>query len=184
MAAADRHFGVPPALASGVADLAGVFSPGDRRRLLAAIARLERRFPQITFTVLATRVPAETRLGAYAFWIFNRGAVGPGTDRGGANHAVLLTIDPHHGRSNLTIGYGLEPFVGERHLEAALASGLDDFAGGRFAGGALAVIRRIGEILARVASSLDTAYGIRVAELYREESDTPAPASPSRARHL
>ncbi len=120
LSAADRAYGLPPSLHSGVTDMMQELTAKEVRRVEAEIARLERKFPQIQFAVTLCPTPAVGTLRTYAFWLFNRAGIAAAVDRGAQNRLVLLCIDPAGGKAVCMIGYGLEPFVGEQRLSASL----------------------------------------------------------------
>ncbi|CAN5163947.1 hypothetical protein BH23VER1_BH23VER1_16770 [soil metagenome] len=170
---------VPAGITAPVADLAQLFSKAERRSVSGAVAKFEERFPQARFSVLATRLPAETHLGIYAFWIFNKGGICRDIDRGPDNRNVLLTIDAGNARANVMVGYGLEPFVGTAHLEQVLTAARPEFAKHRYAEGTLAAIKALSAILAKVSATMDQTYGIQLDAIYRKESgaDRPRPVA-------
>ena len=118
--AADRAFGIAPALQRPVSDLTGMLGSFAQRKVARVIADLERRFPQVAVAVVLTEVPQQAPLAAYAFWIFNRSQLSSAVEKGGANHLVLLLIDTQTKRAITMVGYGLEPFVQETHLQSCL----------------------------------------------------------------
>lgn len=166
----DRLFGTVPALRPGLTDLAGATRASDRRRLLASIAALRRRFPQVHFSAVVIRLGEEIHPGVYAFWLFNRGDLCRQTERGGDNRDVLLLVDPEHRRASFMIGYGLEPFVGRSQLESALMAARNDFAAGRFAAGIRTALDSLADELERASSAIDDTFGVSLASIYAEES--------------
>jgi uncharacterized membrane protein YgcG len=118
--AADRAFGIAPMLERPISDSLEVLGSFARKKVARVIADLERRFPQVAVAVVLTEVPQQAPLAAYAFWIFNRSQLASAVEKGGANHLVLLLIDTQTGRAITMVGYGLEPFVQETHLQSCL----------------------------------------------------------------
>lgn len=118
--AADRHFGIAPAMTKPVSDLAEVLSGSDKRKLDRAAQRLLNKFPQVDVAVVLAPVPPEIPLGVYAFWLFNRGQLSSASESGGANRLVLFVIDTTSHRAAAMTGYGLEPFFPEAQLQICL----------------------------------------------------------------
>ncbi len=117
---ADRTFGIAPALAGPIADSAGVLGGFAQRRAAHVIAEVERRFPQVSVAVVLMEVPQQAPMVPYAFWIFNRGSLSSAVEKGGENRLVMLLIDTNSDRAIVMVGYGLEPFIQEVHLQACL----------------------------------------------------------------
>jgi len=118
--AADHHFGIAPSLTKPVADLVQVLSGSEMRKLDRAAQRLLNRFPQLDVAVVLAAVPAQVPLGAYVFWLFNRGQLSSASESGGGNHLVLFVIDTATQRAAAMAGYGLEPFLPEAQLHMCL----------------------------------------------------------------
>ncbi|MBL9133508.1 MAG: TPM domain-containing protein [Verrucomicrobiaceae bacterium] len=137
--AADRVFGVPPALHKPLTDPGRVLSMLARRRLEKCVARIEHHYPQVEVAVLLLEVPAQAPLGVYAFWLFNRGQLSSAVEKGGENRLVMLLVDLQTERAVVMAGYGLEPFLPESQLvmclnrfsqqarRGGLADGIDGF---------------------------------------------------------
>ncbi|HUF60756.1 MAG TPA: hypothetical protein VMN36_01660 [Verrucomicrobiales bacterium] len=161
-----KRFGVPPALQPGINDLARVFSRGQISRIDRRILDFEHGLRQILLSVVTQRIPLESRLGAYAFWIFN--ASSPNQPPGEAVehnriHRILFLVDTSNHRATLTLSYGLEPFVGPETLDAVLQSGATALASGRFAaflGGCIAALE---DALHALGHNLPAVYGFHPA---------------------
>lgn len=162
---ADGLFGAPPPITPTVADLAGVLSKSDRRAIGVCADELHSRFPQVHFTTLTIALPADVSLAVYTFWIFNRGGICREIERGAANHDILLTIDPENSRSNLIVGYGLEPFVPTEKLDAALQAAAPAFAQKNYAAGVRSTVSSLSETLVSIAANIPTTYGLNPSEV-------------------
>lgn len=103
-----------------IADVTGVLGAFSLRRAAHVIGEVERRFPQLSIAAVLMDVPAQAPLLPYAFWLFNRGSLSSAVDKGGANHLVMLLIDTSTDRAITMVGYGLEPFMQEMHLQSCL----------------------------------------------------------------
>lgn len=117
---ADRTFGIAPALQRPIADVSGVLGGFAQRRAAHVIAEVERRFPQLSVAVVLMEVPQQAPLLPYAFWIFNRGSLSSAVEKGGENRLVMMLIDTNSDRAVAMVGYGLEPFTQELHLQSCL----------------------------------------------------------------
>ncbi len=160
MEKASAFFGAPPRLDSGVSDNAGVLSGTDARRLNRAIKSFERKFPQAGFTAAFIALPGDTLGPAYTMWVFNRCHPGAGEISGSGNRHVLLLVDVSGGGAWMTLGYGLEPFVGARHLQRCLDAAYLHFATGRWAEGAHAAIAELNGLLREIHTSLPRIFGL------------------------
>lgn len=129
---ADRTFGIAPALQRPIADLSGVMGSFAQKRAAHVIAQVERRFPQLAIAVVLADVPQQAPLLPYAFWIFNRGQLSSALEKGGENRLVMLLIDTNTDRAVSMVGYGLEPFVQEIHLQSCLQAAQQPLQRGRF----------------------------------------------------
>ncbi len=153
--------GVAPGLGGIVADRAGIFSTADRRRLSRELNEFHLTFPQLRLTVVSVKeVPKEISLGVYSFWLFNRSDVVRQMDAEGRNRDLLLTLCPIHHRAALMVGYGLEPFVGARHLDAVLAAGSSFFQARQFAAGVLTVLDAMHSTFKALAEGIPRAFAL------------------------
>ncbi len=115
--AADRAYGVPPALHKPVTDPRRVLSGLARRRVMRKVTQIEHLYPQVEVAVLLLDVPRQTPMSAYAFWLFNRGQLSSAVEKGGENRLIMLLIDVESDKAAAMTGYGLEPFLQERQLQ-------------------------------------------------------------------
>lgn len=158
--AADRAFGIPPALDRPVADGAQVLGALARRSLLAEIAKLERRFPQVSFAVVLTQVPEQAIPAAYAFWLFNRGQLSSAIESGGENRLVLLMIDTETRQAVTMIGYGLEPLLREAQLQACLQAASVALGRGRHGQAIEAFVRELDRQLLEACRLVPQQFGL------------------------
>lgn len=103
------------------------------RRAANVIDDVERRFPQVNIAVVLMEVPQQAPLVPYAFWIFNRSSLSSAVEKGGENRLVMLLIDTSSERAIAMVGYGLEPFIQEVHLQSCLQAAQQPLQRGRFA---------------------------------------------------
>ena len=130
---ADRTFGIAPALQRPIADTTGALGVFAQKRAAHVIAEVERRFPQLSIATVLLEVPPQAPLVPYAFWIFNRGSLSSAVQKGGENRLVMLLIDTSSDRAIAMVGYGLEPFIQETHLQSCLQAAQHPLQRGRFA---------------------------------------------------
>ena len=161
----DQYLGQPPALRKGITDRVDGLNGKDVTLINSAISRLEKRFPQVGFSVLLDHVKPDVPLHLYAFWIFNRSTLCASVATGAVNRDVLLTIDVPGRRSSLMIGYGLEPFMSAAHLTEVLDAGSTRFASGNYGAAILVVIDKLEQLLRSLHTSLRKTYGAEEAEL-------------------
>ncbi|MDI1315599.1 TPM domain-containing protein [Prosthecobacter sp.] len=103
-----------------IADISGKLGNFAERRAARVITEVERRFPQLNIAAVLMEVPEQAPLVPYAFWLFNRGSLSSAVAKGGDNHLVMLLIDTNSDRAITMVGYGLEPFMQEMHLQSCL----------------------------------------------------------------
>ena len=122
MEKAGAFFGIPRDVFPGVNDQAEVLSKRDSKRLKEEISVFGNRFPQCGFTVVFLPLEEQFPGSTYAFWLFNKASLTDKLAAASTNRQVLLLIDTKGRRAYLTLGYGLEPFVGKQDLEESLHS--------------------------------------------------------------
>ncbi|MGV3659947.1 MAG: TPM domain-containing protein [Prosthecobacter sp.] len=157
---ADRAFGIPPALQRPIDDAAHPLGLVARRRVLAAISAVEKSFPQLRVAVVLATVPDQTPATAFAFWLFNRGQLSGAMEKGGENHLVLLLIDTSTRLSTAMMGYGLEPFMKESHLQTCLQAAAPSLQNGRHGQAIEAFVRELGRQLREVCRSIPKQFGL------------------------
>lgn len=160
MEKASAFFGTVPRLDPAVSDTAGVLGSGDIRRLKRAIAEFERKFPQAGFTAAFMALPPDTPGPTYTVWVFNRCHPAGEHRQGEDNRHVLLLVDTEGGGAWMTLGYGLEPFVGTRHLQQCIDAAAPHFAAGRWAEGALAALAELDALLREIITTLPRIFGL------------------------
>ena len=158
--ALDHLLSMPPMLAPGLNDGHGELTRSERRHVVSEIARLERSFPQVGFSVVLTSAPVEIGLSLYAFWLFNRTGIASALERGGANRQMLLVIDLHAGHAACIIGYGLEPFLGEAELANAMQAAVPLLSEAKLGQGISAFLTEVGCLLNDCVESLESTYGL------------------------
>lgn len=177
----EQFLGVPPAVTHGIFDPKHRFSRKDRRRVQLALDRFHRKFPQMGFTVFLGNIKPETPLPLYSFWLFNRSSLCASLRNGAINREIFLTIDTDNRRAGLTIGYGLEPFVGQHHLEKILEAARAELAQGAWGLATLTVIDQFTDLLAGIHAAMRRTYGAEESELGIAPPQCPQPADAAAA---
>jgi uncharacterized membrane protein YgcG len=165
MEKAAAFFGIAPRLIRGVSDSAGVLTTADLRVIRRRIADFERRFPQTGFTVALMAVSKDFPGATYAYWVFNRCNPAGELNQGSANRHVFLLVDTAGKGAWMTIGYGLEPFIGERHLRQSIEKGRPHFERAQYALGITAVLGETEKVFHEVLSALPKTYGLPRSEV-------------------
>lgn len=161
----DHYMGTVPVVKKGVSDALGILDGKSKSMINGAIERLEKRFPQVGFTVLLTDVKGEIPLHLYSFWVFNRSTICARVATGGVNRDVLLVIDIAGRRSSLMIGYGLEPFLSAQHLTEVLEAARGSLAEGHFSSAVLTVVEKLMDVLVTLHGSMRRTYGAEESQL-------------------
>jgi hypothetical protein len=117
---ASALLGAVPRLGRGVCDTTGSLNRADMQKIAKACGKLSWHFPQVTLNILLHEFPKEHPFDLHVFWIFNCGGFSAESTKGGENHSILLALDPVLGRSALTVGYGLEPFLSDDAMDHLL----------------------------------------------------------------
>ncbi|PAW75921.1 MAG: hypothetical protein B9S38_00090 [Verrucomicrobiia bacterium Tous-C4TDCM] len=152
--------GPVPRLGLGVADLAGVLPNGDAEKIAKAVSRLMWTFPQISLHVLLHVFPEDHPFDLHVFWLFNCGGFSNESQKAGENRTILLALDPAKGRSALTVGYGLEPFLGDEALDHLLELAEPAWLAGEWTRGILEVIAGLDRLLESAALEVATGFGL------------------------
>lgn len=158
--AADRAFGIPPALQRPIDDGANLLGTVARKRVLTAIGAVEKSFPQLRVAVVLAAVPQQTPLSAFAFWLFNRGQLSGALEKGGENRLVLLLIDTHSSQCAAMMGYGLEPFMKESHLQTCLQAAAPGLKSGKHGQAIEAFARELDRQLRELCHSIPKQFGL------------------------
>jgi uncharacterized membrane protein YgcG len=118
---ADALLGTPPELSGGVEDMSSIVSAWQMHRLRRKVAAFQREFPQVVVHVCIGQFPTEQPFELYAFWLFNRGAIGQAAPLGAENFDILLVLDPTNRRAATMLGYGWENLMSRAALQPCWA---------------------------------------------------------------
>ena len=175
LARLDGVLGIPPVLQAGLSDTQGALTPAATRQVKRALTQFRERFPQIQLALLIQECPDIVPMRTWAWWLFNRSRFSRALDKGFVNRDILLAIDPVQHRAALTIGYGLEPFVGKRDLAEALAAAQPALAAGDLAEACGQILVALDDGLRRIIDRMPRTYGVPVPLLTPQED----PAEPA-----
>lgn len=170
---AERGFGIPPALRGPVADPENVLGKLERRSAVRIITELERRYPQIGIAAVLLPVPAQAPLSPYAFWIFNRGQLSSAVEKGGENRRVMFLIDLETNRGVAMVGYGLEPFLHDRHLQNCLNAALIPLNRAQYGRAIEAFVREFERQLQEICRLLPKQFGLVDDNQWRDATQPP-----------
>ena len=171
----DPRLGPAPPVSSGLADLAGILSAKDCRRIRRELREIEIVFQQLHVSVATVDgVPEGVNLSAYTFWLFNRSDIVRQFDTDGRNYDILFTIDSRSRHAALIIGYGLEPFVGKHHLTEVLASGHSHLVVDGYAAAILTMLDTLRTLLREIAAGIPAAFALAPAPVVEAKSMTEA----------
>lgn len=134
-----------------VADTTGSLKPADQTKLKSRVSEIQRRFPQLALQVVMHRFPAEHPFSMHVFWLFNAASFDGEGNRGKANHALLLAIDPGRGEAAIMPGYGLEPFLANDAVDQLLGIASPAWKDGRWVDGILRVLDGLDQWLETIA---------------------------------
>jgi uncharacterized membrane protein YgcG len=131
----DAKFGAPPRHTRYLTDRSGRLPLREIKKLRALLRIFEKKFPQSLFSVFVTDQLQDGSISEYTFWLANRAHFSSIDAVGGRNFDWLLGLDLSAGAAAITIGYGLEHYLNEKDLQAALATAQSAFRAGDYARG-------------------------------------------------
>jgi len=153
--------GAVPRISRGVCDTTGTLSKKEAQKIAKLGGKLAWTFPQISLHVLLHHFPQEHPFSLHVFWLFNCGGLSTESSRGENNHAILLAIDPRQGRSALTVGYGLEPFLSDEAMDHLLELSEPAWKNGHWTRGILDVIAGLDRLLENAALEVAAGFGLK-----------------------
>jgi uncharacterized membrane protein YgcG len=128
----DTRFGTVPRHTRYLTDRSGQLPLREIKKLRGFLKIFEKKFPQSLFSVFVTNQVQNGSISEYTFWLFNRARFSSIESVKGDNFDLLLGIDLEAGAAALTIGYGLESYVTDEDLQAALAVAQSAFRAGDY----------------------------------------------------
>lgn len=157
---ADKVFGAPPVLEESCTDLAGVLSDRDEKKIRAAQAGLKRLFPEVQVSVVLEHLRPGLPLGAYTFWLFNRGNLAQPIVTGGNCQLVLFVVDARELCLSCMVGYGLEPLLRDETIRQIVAAANAGLQRRHYAEGLLLALQRLEEELEQASQLIPRAFGL------------------------
>ena len=154
-------FGEMPTLKGALSDMPRVLSMREASKVRALLRRFDRQFPQLSFNLLLTTVPSTEPLAKYAFWIFNGPELCSHLHKGGLNFHLLLVIDIEYDRANLSVGYGLEPFLSDEDLHSMLGVASTNIEKKAYGDAIPEIMAKAAEVLHERAEAIPQVYGLR-----------------------
>ncbi|MEO5722486.1 MAG: TPM domain-containing protein [Chthoniobacterales bacterium] len=139
----DLKFGLVPRHSRYLSDRSGRLALPEMESLRGALRLFEKKFPQILLSVLLAELPPDQPANEYSFWMANRARFSSVEKTQSDNYDLLLVIDVASDEAALIAGYGLEPFVSEQDLEAALQALAPELRKGAWAAGIHAFIQAL-----------------------------------------
>jgi uncharacterized membrane protein YgcG len=128
----DAKFGAVPRQTRYLSDRSGRLPQRKIKKLRNLLQVFGKKFPQSLFSVFVINGVPNGSISDYAFWLANRTGFSSLEAVAGDNFDILLGIDLEAGMAALTIGYGLENYLTEDDLQAALAIAENAFRSGDF----------------------------------------------------
>jgi uncharacterized membrane protein YgcG len=177
------HFPYSPPPLDRYIDVENRLSNDERARIDRAIETLENNLPQIRVHVCIVKLLPGTDARECGFWMLNASIP---RDEEEALHrpwSVLLLIDTHASAASATVGYGLDPFVSDSQLRAALTVAQPEWQEANFSAGILKFVHQMHHALKQAHRS-----AVSAARKDRRQpppsSSRPSPSTaPPPARH-
>lgn len=103
-------------------DVSGVLRVQDRKLVAKWIAKAEKAFPQLYFSVATVSLKNEQQIRSYGFWLMNRGRFEDIPETAREDGCVLIVIDVNRKEVCLHLGYLLDRHMKEAEAFEALSS--------------------------------------------------------------
>jgi uncharacterized membrane protein YgcG len=149
----DTKFGAVPRHTRYLTDRSGQLPLPAIRKLRGLLEIFEKKFPQSLFSVFVTDYVQDGSMAEFTFWLANRARLSSLQSVMGDNFDILLGIDIDSGEAALTIGYGLENYLTEDDLKAALGVAENAFRAGDFPDGIRACVQFMMDRLREIAKA-------------------------------
>ena len=175
------HFPYPPPPLDRYIDVENRLTNEDRARLDKTIASLESDLPQARIHVCLVRLLPGTDARECGFWMMNASIPRDEEEAQSRPWSALLLLDLAASLASVTIGYGLDPFVCDAQLRAALAAGQEDWQAGQLCAGIQKFLHQLHQTL-RQAHKVASQAARRKQLPARKHAPIPA-AGPQKARH-
>ena len=177
------HFPYSPPPLDRYIDVENRLTNEDRARLDRVIDAVENDLPQVRLYVCLVKLLPGTDARECGFWMLNASVPRDEEEAGHRPWSVLLLLDTHASAASATVGYGLDPFVSDAQLRAALTAGQPEWTAGNFCGGVVKFVQQLHHALKQAHRTATAASGGKpgasAAPLPRINSSSSAPP----ARH-
>ncbi len=176
------HFPYSPPALERYVDVENRLSNEERARLDRTIGALESELPQVRVHVCLVKLLPGTDVRECGFWLLNASIPRDEQDAQHRPWSVLLLMDLTASVASATVGYGLDRFVDDAALRAALAAARPDWQDGRLAAG-------IQSFVQEMHRALKASHQLAAKAAAKGQLPRPAPArqstppAPPRARH-
>jgi uncharacterized membrane protein YgcG len=129
------HFPYPAPPLDRYVDVENRLTNDERARLDRVIESVEGDLPQVRLYVCLVRLLPGTDARECGFWMMNASIPRDDEEAERRPWSVLLLIDLAGSAASATVGYGLDPFVSDAQLKAALGEAREDWQAANWAGG-------------------------------------------------
>lgn len=120
-------FGDDPPPLLPILDVANIWDEKDQRAIKAAVARFNRRFPQIRWCICGVALGSEISLPLFGFWLLNASPLAEQETADDRSWTLLLLMDSDTRRACVTAGYRAEVWLSDDMWEKALAETKEPF---------------------------------------------------------
>jgi uncharacterized membrane protein YgcG len=179
----DRFPYSPPPLDRYI-DVENRLSNEDRARIDRAIDGLESEMPQVRLYVCIVKLLPGTDARECGFWMLNASVPRDEEETVHRPWSVLLLIDTQASAASATVGYGLDPYLTDNELRAALIAGQPDLGHGNFSGGVMKFVQHMHQQLKQAhRAATKTARRKEREPVAAAPRFTPVNPAPSKAKH-
>lgn len=165
-----RIMGPMPVIFGGLSQSGTLLGAREVKGLVKVIDRYQRRFPQSRLHFLLRQFPQEMDFKVVLFWLFNHAGLSSQGSKDGSNRDAVIVIDPSRGKAGLIVGYGLEPLLSQKAMDAVVLSGKKELESGDYGAAFEAMTSELTDRLREICGSLPEAVGLST-QLSVEEVD-------------
>lgn len=105
-----------------VLDAAGLWTDAELLKIKGRIEKLQRRFPQIHWSLYSLDAGEVSNLRLFGFWLLNASPLAEGETEEQRAWTILVVFNGARGKVSLVPGYGVEPWVPDGQWQQALFS--------------------------------------------------------------
>jgi hypothetical protein len=143
----DRIYGERAPGLERLSDGGGLLTQGGRNRVMKAMRRFERRFPQLWWLIHTLQPAPGADLRQFGFWLMNRGEVADVPMGRSRDACLVLAIDPDAKEASLSWGYLLDRHLGEDDTFVAMSRAHAYWVEARFDDGILRLLEEMTHLL-------------------------------------